>query len=321
MKKQVLLSALLIGLFTFTGKAQYYFSYFTSTYNNVTGGTDVFASSAWDDTVHIAATPYPITVDGETFNYFFIDSNGNVGFTYSLLDVNDIGTDTIALVMPLGGSFVETFNTDLVSIPGTSQVNLVTTGNVGNRILTVEWNNVSSYYDPTTVFNFQALFYEVDGAIEFRYGASSNPSFTEDGPYIGIARFSFATGNIIPDEKIMVGGTPAAPVASDGFPTFSTIPNPNTVFRFATTPNSVKEDGGLQFGLYPNPSNGLLFVNPAKADAYTIELFDQTGKTVVTQANLKGQQTISLDGLANGLYMARISTNGKQTTKRVVLAK
>lgn len=319
MKKQILLT-MLIGLFTVTAQAQYFFSNFTSPYTNTTQGTDVFGS-AWDDTLRTFAVPFPISIYGQSYDSLFVESNGNIAFFNNALDFQNGVTDTVPVVMPLGGAFFEGFNTDLVSLPEVSQVSTLLTGNAGNRVYTVEWKNVGSYYNETTVFNFQALFYEADGAVEFRYGSSSNPSFVSNGPYIGIGHYSFATSSMIDTEQIFINGTPGAPVASAGFPTFSTIPSPNTVFRFATTPNSVADNAASQFSLYPNPSNGMLFVNPATANLYTIELFDQTGKAILTQNNLSGQQTLNLGNVANGLYLARITTKGMQTIQRILLAK
>ncbi|UPT66844.1 MAG: T9SS type A sorting domain-containing protein [Sphingobacteriales bacterium JAD_PAG50586_3] len=333
MKKHILLTtAAMATLFATTTKAQYTFSTFSSPYENLSNSTNLFPTTPnWDDEFLKIGVPFPVKVNGENYDSVMVESNGTLFFFNNFLDLNNIEseTDTLMAVMPLGEYVSQNGATDLIARFDNSPISSKIEGTAPNRILKVEWRDAGFYSDTSNAqelyINLQAWYYEADGVFEFRYGARNFQPYVLNGfsgPVFGIAPlilspvFDFATVG-----DIYVEGNAVAPAAANAYTTFTGLPNANQVFRFAPLGTAIAEDNALQFGLYPNPSTGLLFINPADANAYTIELFDQTGKAVVTQANLKGQQTVSLDGLANGLYMARITANGKQTTKRVLLAK
>jgi hypothetical protein len=333
MKKYTLLTIItMASLFATTSKAQYTFSNTTAPYQNLSNATDLFPTILdWDDEFKKLGLPFPIAVNGENYDSVMVESNGSLFFFNNFLDLNNIQTetDTLAAVMPFGEFVSENGQTDLIARFDNSPISYIVDGSAPNRIIKFEWRDAGFYADSSDnkdlYVNFQAWYFEADGVFEFHYGPRNyQPYVLPDvsGPVFGIAYlilspvFDYGTTG-----DIYVEGTAAAPVANNVYSAFTNVPNENQVFRFAPLETSIAEDNTLQFGLYPNPNKGMLFVNPTIAGTYTIELYDQTGKAIVTNNNLKGQQTISLDGLANGLYLARITANGKQTTKRILLAK
>jgi hypothetical protein len=71
------------------------------------------------------------------------------------------------------------------------------------------------------------------------------------------------------------------------------------------------EERTANFKAYPNPASETLRFNLGKTEQAMVELFDMHGARVA-QANLGNHRSeISLDGIANGLYVYRLSdTNG-----------
>jgi len=75
--------------------------------------------------------------------------------------------------------------------------------------------------------------------------------------------------------------------------------------------------------IYPNPSNGLVYINTQNTteNLKEINLYDVLGKTILSSKNLSSRQsTIDVSSLAKGIYMIEITTenNYKQTKKLVV---
>ncbi len=59
--------------------------------------------------------------------------------------------------------------------------------------------------------------------------------------------------------------------------------------------------------MYPNPSNGVVTVNAANGDKYTVEVMNVLGEVVHTD-NFNMNLSMDLTGLAKGVYTVRVST-------------
>ncbi len=68
--------------------------------------------------------------------------------------------------------------------------------------------------------------------------------------------------------------------------------------------------------VYPNPSTDIFNISIQSNDKISIAVYNITGKLAIKQYT--GQQ-IDLTGYARGVYFARLSVNGKQTVKKLVL--
>lgn len=68
--------------------------------------------------------------------------------------------------------------------------------------------------------------------------------------------------------------------------------------------------------VYPNPTKGMITISGI-AEAGTIEIYSALGQKVMEQ-NFDGETTLSL-GLASGIYMAKITSDNKTTTKKLVV--
>jgi hypothetical protein len=79
--------------------------------------------------------------------------------------------------------------------------------------------------------------------------------------------------------------------------------------------------------MFPNPSNGMLnFTFDAKEPGrVTIDITDLSGRIVkeIYNDNVSGKQTITanLNELSNGMYVARVTSNGVTNGSRIVLSR
>ena len=75
--------------------------------------------------------------------------------------------------------------------------------------------------------------------------------------------------------------------------------------------------------LYPNPANNMLvidFLTETKSPS-TIQMLDASGKTITELMSQKNKETIDLGGLESGLYLVKVTREGKSKTIRVSVVK
>ena len=71
--------------------------------------------------------------------------------------------------------------------------------------------------------------------------------------------------------------------------------------------------------LYPNPTDGNLFLAVPKGAQYTVTLFDVQGKKLVTKQFNSELFSLNMDQLPSGVYIVRINTADKSMTRQVIL--
>ncbi len=89
-------------------------------------------------------------------------------------------------------------------------------------------------------------------------------------------------------------------------------------------PSSVVEaDNNNQFNIYPNPTNGIVFINSKTEinNDYSISVTDITGRVLLsnTNAHLSGKQSVQLNiaNLASGAYFVKLQNGNQHYTKRI----
>ena len=92
----------------------------------------------------------------------------------------------------------------------------------------------------------------------------------------------------------------------------------------APDPNGVDEVLAAQIEVYPNPSNGPVYINiPTKLEATGYILWSNLGAVSFQESlprnNYDNQITISLPSLATGVYLAEILTASGSVTKKVIV--
>ncbi len=76
-----------------------------------------------------------------------------------------------------------------------------------------------------------------------------------------------------------------------------------------------------QISIYPNPSNGEMWITNSGAKTLHAELKDQTGRTVYSLVLKSGETVLNGTALANGVYHLTIQNGSIQTNKRIVIQK
>lgn len=84
---------------------------------------------------------------------------------------------------------------------------------------------------------------------------------------------------------------------------------------------SSEEFDSKSISVFPNPTNGLFTISYGNLNPTKVEVFDVTGKTILTlQSNaLSDSQTqINLEKASTGVYFIKISNDKNQTVKRII---
>ena len=81
---------------------------------------------------------------------------------------------------------------------------------------------------------------------------------------------------------------------------------------------SVENNDLIGVSLYPNPSNSSWNIKTDNAAINSIEVFNVLGRRIISQKNNTNAVSISTQGLANGIYTAKITTElGAKTVKLI----
>lgn len=309
MKTTLLSLALLIANTAFT--QSYVFSTFTDEYNELTDPVVFTDEPDWDDPAILITMP---------FNFQMGDMDVPI---LSQLGLGAEWGGFTSMELSMAGYYPDVINGENPS----SQIAWKTVGNDGNRILKIEYDNAAFYNEVSqnstdeNRVNFQMWFYEVDNAIEFRFGESNitDPELVYDGfqgPPIYIATdVNFNTG-----AASFVGvltGDPSNPdmeVLTNFFDvgleqSLNGTPANGRVYRFA--PGTVGVDNSIQekFSLYPTIAQQELNLRGdiVFGDAYRIISLD--GRTV--SSGLLSSSTVDVSSLASGTYLFQIDNFGK----------
>ena len=79
------------------------------------------------------------------------------------------------------------------------------------------------------------------------------------------------------------------------------------------TPPVAKTD----FRLYPNPANGSFIVETTATEKQLLQVFDITGKLMLTQNIQNSQTTIDAGNLASGIYIVSLKGTGATTNEKI----
>jgi hypothetical protein len=72
--------------------------------------------------------------------------------------------------------------------------------------------------------------------------------------------------------------------------------------------------------VYPNPTSGIVNIDNPSTGSYSYEVINITGKTVMNRSDITGKTTkLNLSGLAKGLYIINVTSEGISTKHKVIL--
>ena len=84
----------------------------------------------------------------------------------------------------------------------------------------------------------------------------------------------------------------------------------------------VDEFNNIQgLSIYPNPSESVFSINWKQGNDFSISIFDVTGKLILKKNNTSAVNQVDLDmsNYVKGIYFAKITVDGKQATKKLIL--
>lgn len=293
MKKLLLLSLTLTSVLSLSAQNHYSFAQRSANYTEMTGATLV-SPPEWDEFTTSIALPFSFTFFGTSVDSLFIQDDG-VSFS--------------------GGSsndFLSAHGEDPVSRgAGQSPVTYRVDGTGSNRILKVQWPNISFYEIadsfPNDFVNYQIWFYEGSHIIEFHYGSSF---ITTEA----LADLFLLPGMVSHDNSrfISIGGDPSAAVANYNPMNIDFLeanPSVNTIYVFTPGfPNGVdelvKEE---QVNLYPVPAGAKLNVETTHS-MEKIHVYNAAGQKLSTHEVSGNKAEIVTDMLPAGVYFLEIHT-------------
>ncbi|WP_283640340.1 T9SS type A sorting domain-containing protein, partial [Mesonia mobilis] len=80
---------------------------------------------------------------------------------------------------------------------------------------------------------------------------------------------------------------------------------------------STSTEQQLAFSIYPNPSQGRFNISLPSKTEFSYAIYDLNGRLLQQKENSAAQ--ISVENLASGLYLLRVSSEGKTATKKLII--
>lgn len=332
----------IIGAFSQTSTAQDYYSVYFTTDSD----TDLEEFIIEDNHANTAeATTEVRNYDmsayiGMTGSLVFRHHNSATGDGLLLLDTIDVnavsGTDVQTDVN------TATAETLLLNAMGTAPTFDATTGFIMAQLQ----NNTSFDYGCTNVSVFRA------GLSAQTYNGSVTADFVTDKVFrittanttnsgdatntfyfteAEVAGWETTTGNNRADIYIIreVAGSAveSVPVTIGAFGDHVTISGEFTGvegdYYFGTSTSlSVNESSFETFSLYPNPTTGEVYIQLSSNEDVSIVLYDIRGRKVFANTYKNNAsiftKTINLDTISSGMYLLKVKSGAKQTTKKIV---
>jgi aminopeptidase YwaD len=93
--------------------------------------------------------------------------------------------------------------------------------------------------------------------------------------------------------------------------------------KASTTVLDINELDSSQISFYPNPASTILNISLGSLTEsdYSFSLVDIQGKEVLNKQikNASLIETVSLQSIAKGMYLAVVQTNNKRVTKKIII--
>lgn len=118
------------------------------------------------------------------------------------------------------------------------------------------------------------------------------------------------------------GGTRFTATDSDGLLLFRAIANWGAKKEGEFSSNGVMGVNDAFFAgmsIYPVPANDVL--NITSAEAANVQIYDMLGRVVLSRKNISANEQINVSSLNTGTYFVKISKEGNETTKKIVVTK
>src|SRR5690606_7311857 len=296
------------------------FSQSTGTYADLANPSSMNKGQVWDfDDFGPVNSPFSLSVFGETFNDFGFDDDffycGQMNPVVDAIILDPLN----AYIMDRDFSFQG---------PSQSPISYQVEGTTGNRILKLEVKNagleIEEENSSTSILylNYQVWFYEVDNSIEYHYGNHNITDLTmlNDEAYSTVILAYMTDTNF---QGGYIDGTIANPTYTesddpDDEPVgLDAVPAPNTVYRFAVNPLSVKDQENVEFALFPNPATDILNVSFQENINKEYTVYDMAGRYVLSgTVNNEDKTQINISTLRSGMYILKIGATVNKFVKK-----
>jgi hypothetical protein len=129
---------------------------------------------------------------------------------------------------------------------------------------------------------------------------------------------SFSTKKIISTEVQSPRSVIAADIDNDGdMDVISSSQNDDKIAWYENlTIIGIKENQLDSIKIYPNPTKGLVFINPRTETIVSATIFDVLGKKVLQQN--RNIQELNISSLQSGMYFLRVTTDSGELVKKII---
>ncbi|MCU0431582.1 MAG: T9SS type A sorting domain-containing protein, partial [Cytophagaceae bacterium] len=281
---------------------KYSFAASTGTYTPISG--TVISTAGFDDESHFNINlPFTMTVNGIEYTSVHVSTNGLLFDEANFTDIVLINS------LDLGDN-----------ASNTASISILTEGVSPNRIFKIQFKDLACVNDANNAdfVNMQIWLLENGQKIEFHYGNFSvvnQDSYDgESGSLVGILESALV--------GIYVKGDDSSPISSGIAGNYTLIPAEGKVFTFTPLfPLSTRKAGaGLQFQVFPNPSQGTFQVQLGESiQTASVHVYNTLGNELYTSqlSNTSNTITTSLD---KGMYVLKIvDANGASASRMLVV--
>ncbi len=174
----------------------------------------------------------------------------------------------------------------------------------GNSPLTVTWDVAGTDAAPFNTDKVDILFSN-DSAKTFQYVIATG--VPNNGSYTGVFPNEEATWGRI---KVKASGN-----------VYFDLNDKWIAVKKINYPAGVQDvNNEIEFNIYPNPTNGdIIHINfENNSEVNQLEIISSTGQ-VVKSLDVKNGEPIQLQNIAKGVYVAKLSSNGKTKVKKLVI--
>lgn len=308
MKRKLVIVLICLVSVTAIRSQGYTFSASTEPFVPLEDATDLTEGQSWNTLLFKMPLDFGFEFYGEVFDTLYIRS-------YVHFDPADN-----YFINPYGVLFADR---------GNSPVLYKIEGNVGARIIMIEWRNMGFWAEDYLAgtledyVNVQMWLYEGTNNVMIKLGPNSvlNPDtsfYGETGPAIGVYHIKQPSPEFM-IESMSLDGNPSDPdvVYNDlQLNTFlNGTPADSMVYRFAYISGGINEHQFVTLSAFPNPVKSMLTIDPG--DVFngnaTMTVFSPVGKIISRSLFPDARQQIQLDvsRLPGGYYLLVISDEKK----------
>lgn len=306
----------------------YSFQVATSPYADLTNPISLNNGEVW------VFPDYTIPI-GFNFWYFheYIDTLYFFEESAAMLSTSNVEGGFHKLIFPFGAMLIDRGYGTQQSL---SPLSYELSGEPGNRILKIEWQNVGFGFEYDAIntlndyVNFQLWLYEASGNIELHFGPLSiiHPEFAYidvSGPSVALIPQYDYEEDTVSSASLWLQGNPGSPVmvqTAEFISLEGSIP-PNTVYHFKNL-----TVGGIINPLnsavvYPNPAKDYLTIHLSSnaISIAEISICDINGRIVyqaIQNPNQSGELQVPVSELKNGVYQLVIRQGEGVTSSRFV---